>query len=131
MRGAFVRTLVELADEDRRIALLTGDLGYMALEPFMERHPDRFFNVGVAEQNMVGVATGLAEAGFVPFVYSIAPFATLRQFEFIRNGPVAHNLPVRVVSVGGGLEYAHNGHSHFGIEDLGVMRTQPNITVVA
>jgi transketolase len=65
MRGAFVRTLVELADRDRRIALLTGDLGYMALEPFMERHADRFFNIGVAEQNMVGIATGLAEAGFV------------------------------------------------------------------
>ena len=75
MRGAFVRTLVELAERDRRIVLLTGDLGFMALEPFAERFPDRFFNVGVAEQNMVGVATGLAEAGFIPFVYSIATFA--------------------------------------------------------
>ena len=71
MRSAFVRTLVELAATDDRVLLLTGDLGYMALEPFIERFPDRFFNVGVAEQNMVGIATGLAEAGFVPFVYSI------------------------------------------------------------
>src|SRR5881296_3546916 len=102
MRGAFVRTLVELADEDRRVALLTGDLGYMALEPFAERFPDRFFNVGVAEQNMVGIATGLAEAGYVPYVYSIATFATLRPYEFIRNGPVHQRLPVRVVGVGGG-----------------------------
>ena len=78
MRRAFVQTLTELAAADPRILLLTGDLGYMALEPFSERFPDRFLNVGVAEQNMVGVATGLADAGFVPFVYSIATFATLR-----------------------------------------------------
>ena len=131
MRGAFVRTLVELAAEDRRVALLTGDLGYMALEPFMERHPDRFFNVGVAEQNMVGIATGLAEAGFVPFVYSIVTFATLRPYEFIRNGPIWHRLPVRIVGVGGGFEYGTQGLSHHGLEDVGVMRVQPGMTVVA
>jgi transketolase len=131
MRGAFVRTLVDLAAEDRRIALLTGDLGYMALEPFMERHSDRFFNIGVAEQNMVGIATGLAEAGFVPFVYSIVTFATLRPYEFIRNGPVWHQLPVRVVGVGGGFEYGAQGLSHHGLEDVGVMRVQPGMTIVA
>jgi transketolase len=131
MRGAFVRTLTELAAQDRRIALLTGDLGYMALEPFMERHPDRFFNIGVAEQNMVGIATGLAEAGFVPFVYSIVTFATLRPYEFIRNGPVWHHLPVRIVGVGGGFEYGAQGLSHHGLEDVGVMRVQPTMTIVA
>lgn len=131
MRGAFVRTLVELADQDRRIMLLTGDLGYMALEPFMERYPDRFFNVGVAEQNMVGIATGLAEAGFVPFVYSIVTFATLRPYEFVRNGPVWHRLPVRIVGVGGGFEYGPQGLSHHGLEDVAVMRVQPGMTVVA
>ncbi|HXJ32674.1 MAG TPA: transketolase C-terminal domain-containing protein [Candidatus Eisenbacteria bacterium] len=131
MRGAFVRTLVELAEADRRIALLTGDLGYMALEPFMERYPDRFFNAGVAEQNMVGIATGLAEAGYVPFVYSIVTFATLRPYEFIRNGPVWHRLPVRIVGVGGGFEYGPQGLSHHGLEDVGVMRVQPGMTVVA
>jgi transketolase len=131
MRAAFVRTLTELAAEDRRIALLTGDLGYMALEPFIERHPDRFFNIGVAEQNMVGIATGLAEAGFVPFVYSIVTFATLRPYEFIRNGPVWHRLPVRIVGVGGGFEYGAQGLSHHGLEDVGVMRVQPGMSVVA
>ena len=131
MRGAFVRTLTELAAQDRRIALLTGDLGYMALEPFMERHADRFFNIGVAEQNMVGIATGLAEAGFVPFVYSIVTFATLRPYEFIRNGPVWHHLPVRIVGVGGGFEYGAQGLSHHGLEDVGVMRVQPTMTIVA
>ena len=131
MRGAFVRTLVELADRDRRIALLTGDLGYMALEPFIEKHADRFFNIGVAEQNMVGIATGLAESGFIPFVYSIVTFATLRPYEFIRNGPVWHRLPVRIVGVGGGFEYGAQGLSHHGLEDVGVMRVQPGMTVVA
>jgi transketolase len=131
MRRAFVRTLTELAAGDPRILLLTGDLGYMALEPFAERFPDRFFNAGVAEQNMVGVATGLAEAGFVPFVYSIVTFATLRPYEFIRNGPVLHRLPVRIVGIGGGFEYGTQGASHHGLEDVGVLRTQPGIAIVA
>lgn len=131
MRAAFVQTLCELASEDPRIVLLTGDLGYLALEPFKDAFPGRFFNAGVAEQNMVGVATGLAEAGFVPYVYSIVPFASLRTYEFIRNGPIHHRLPVRIVGVGGGFEYSTNGISHYGLEDIGVMRIQPGITVVA
>jgi len=131
MRKAFTRTLVELAEADARIMLLTGDLGYMALEPFSDRFPDRFVNAGVAEQNMVGVATGLAEAGFIPFVYSIVTFASLRPYEFIRNGPVLHQLPVRVVGVGGGFEYGPQGTTHHGLEDLAVMRVQPGMTVIA
>jgi transketolase len=131
MRAAFVRTLVELAERDPRIILLTADLGYMALEPFSDKFPDRFFNVGVAEQNMVGLATGLGEAGFIPFVYSIVTFAALRSYEFIRNGPILHQYPVRIVGMGGGLEYGHNGASHHGLEDIGVMRVQPGITVIA
>ena len=113
------------------IVLLTGDLGFTVVEPFAERFPVRFFNVGVAEQNMLGVATGLAEAGFVPFVYSIATFATLRSYEFVRNGPVLHHLPVRVVGVGGGLEYGMNGVTHYALEDIAIMRTQPGMTVLA
>ncbi len=131
MRKAFVETLTELAAGDTRILLLTADLGYMALEPFANTYPGRFFNVGVAEQNMVGLATGLAEAGFIPFVYSINPFAVLRPYEFIRNGPIQHRLPVRIVGVGGGLEYGTNGLSHYGLEDIAVMRAQPGIAVIA
>jgi len=131
MRQAFVQTLTELAAQDPRILLLTGDLGYLALEPFADKFPDRFFNVGVAEQNMVGLATGLAEAGFIPYVYSIVPFAVLRPYEFIRNGPIQHRLPVRIVGVGGGLEYGTNGLSHYGLEDIAVMRVQPGLTVIA
>lgn len=131
MRGAFVRTLAELAERDSRILFLTGDLGYTVVEPFAEEFPDRFFNVGVAEQNMVGLATGLAEAGFIPFVYSIVTFATLRPYEFIRNGPILHQFSARIVGVGGGLEYGHNGISHYGLEDVGMMRIQPGITTIA
>lgn len=131
MRAAFIRTLTEIAEADARVVLLTGDLGFSVMEPFAERFPERFFNVGVAEQNMVGMATGLAEAGLVPFVYSIITFASLRAYEFIRNGPVHHRLPVRIVGIGGGFEYGHAGLTHYGLEDLGVMRLQPGLTVVA
>lgn len=131
MRSAFVRVLTELAETDLRIVLLTGDLGFMVVEPFAERFPERFFNAGVAEQNMIGLATGLAARGFVPYAYSIATFATMRGFEFIRNGPVLHDLPVRVVGVGGGFEYGPAGSTHHGMEDLALMRSQPGMTVVA
>lgn len=109
--------------------LLTGDLGFMLMEPFIQKFPNRFMNVGVAEQNMVGIATGLAEAGMIPYIYSITPFAVLRPYEFIRNGPIYHQLPVRIVGAGGGLEYAHDGISHYGIEDVGVLRVQPGIAI--
>jgi transketolase len=131
LRGTFVRTLFELAAADERIVLLTGDLGYTVLEPFREGYPGRFYNVGVAEQNMIGMATGLAEAGLLPFCYSIGTFASLRAFEFIRNGPVLHSLPVRVVGLGAGFEYGSAGPTHHSLEDVGVMRTQPGLEVVA
>jgi transketolase len=79
----------------------------------------------------VGVATGLAEAGFIPFLYSIATFATMRPYEFIRNGPILQQFPVRIVGVGGGLEYGHAGLTHYALEDVGIMRTQPGITLIA
>lgn len=131
MRSAFASALLELAAHDERVVLLTGDLGFGVLEPFAERFPDRFINVGVAEQNMVGLATGLAEAGYTPYVYSIATFASMRAYEFVRNGPILHDLPVRVVGVGGGMDYGHNGMTHYAVEDAGIMRVQPGIAVIA
>lgn len=131
MRVEFFSRLAEIAGRDDRVVLLTGDLGFAVLEPFRERHPYRFVNVGVAEQNMIGMATGLAEAGFVPYCYSIATFALLRSYEFMRNGPVAHGFPVRVVGAGGGFDYGHNGLTHFALEDIAVACAQPSLTVVA
>jgi transketolase len=130
MRRTFIAALLELARSEPKVLLLTADLGYSVVEPFAEALPDRFFNVGVAEQNLVGVATGLAEAGFVPFVYSIAAFASMRPYEFIRNGPIAHRLPVRVIGVGGGFDYGTAGFTHHALEDIGILRTDPGITVV-
>lgn len=131
MRTAFARTLMALAERDPRVFLLTGDLGFSVLEPFRERFPKRFVNVGVAEQNMLGIAAGLAHSGNVVFVYSIANFPTLRCLEQIRNDVCYHGLPVRVVSVGGGLAYGSAGYTHHGVEDLAIMRALPGISVFA
>jgi transketolase len=131
MRAALANTLAELAASRRDILLLTADLGFMALEPFSDRVPDQFFNVGVSEQNMIGMATGLAEAGFKPYAYSIATFATLRPYEFIRNGPVAHRLPVRIVGVGAGFEYGSAGNTHHCLEDLAALRPLGGLTIVS
>lgn len=131
MRQAFAQAIMELAAADPRVVLLTADLGFGVLEKFAAAYPDRFFNVGVAEANMIGLATGLAEAGYIPFAYSIATFATLRPYDQFRNGPVAHQLPVRLVGIGGGFEYGHNGLTHLGLEDLALMRVQPGLTTIA
>lgn len=131
MRAAFVRGLVEVAARDQRVVLLTADLGFMALEPFADAYPDRYLNVGVAEQDMVGIACGLAEAGFLPFCYSIATFASMRGYEFIRNAAVLQRMPVRMVGVGGGFEYGPAGASHHGLEDVALMRVVPGMTVLA
>lgn len=131
MRTAFIQTLCEIAAQDDRIWLLTGDLGYSVLERFAQRFPERYVNAGVAEQNMVGVAAGLALCGKTVFTYSIADFATMRCLEQIRNDVCYHNLDVKVVAVGGGVAYGPAGYSHHAVEDLAAMRAMPNMTVVA
>ena len=131
MRGGFVETLCRMAERDERVWLLTGDLGFMVLEKFAERFPKRFVNAGVAEQNMVGVAAGLALTGKIPFVYSLGNFPIMRCLEQIRNDVCYHELPVRIVALGGGLTYGSLGYTHHGLEDLAVMRALPNMTVLA
>lgn len=131
MRAEFVSGLMRLAEQDERVILLTADLGWGVLDEFAARFPERLINVGVAEQAMVGVATGLASKGFVPYCYSIASFSVGRTFEFLRNGPAAHRLPVRVVGVGPGFEYSHDGFTHYALEDVGLLLNQPNTRIVA
>jgi transketolase len=131
MRKVFVKTLTEIAERDPRIVLMTADLGFMVLEPFAERFPKRFFNVGVAEANMIGLATGLASCGYVPYVYSIATFASMRGYEQIRNGPVLHKLKVRIIGVGGGFDYGAAGTTHHALEDYAIARVQPGLAVIA
>lgn len=130
MRTALLETLIELAREDERVFLLTADLGWSVIEKFAEKYPDRFMNVGVAEANMAGIATGLAQTGYIPFIYSIATFTSMRCYEQIRNGPLLHQLPVRVVGIGGGFAYGHAGPTHYALEDLTIARTQPGMTVL-
>jgi transketolase len=131
MRPAFIRSLIELAENDDRINLLVGDLGFGLVEPYVQHFPDRFLNVGVAEQNLIGVAAGMAMCGKIVFVYSIANFPTLRCLEQIRNDVCHHNADVKIVSVGCGLNYGALGVTHHATEDVAVMRALPNMTVVA
>lgn len=130
MRNAFVHALCEAAEHDERIWLLCADLGYSVLEPFIEKFPDRYVNVGIAEQNMIGVAAGLAMAGKTVFVYSIVNFATFRCLEQIRNDACYHALPVKVVSVGAGFSYGPQGYTHHGLEDIAITRVLPGMNVM-
>jgi transketolase len=131
VRTAFIRALTDLAAADDRVTLLVGDLGYSVVEEFAARFPKQYLNVGVAEQNMAGVAAGLALAGRVVFTYSIGNFPTLRCLEQVRNDICYHSLNVKLVAVGGGFAYGALGASHHATEDLAVARVLPNMTVVA
>jgi transketolase len=131
VRNAFIETLLELAREDERIVFITGDLGYRVVDSFMEERPAQFLNAGVAEQNMTGIATGMALSGKIVFTYSIANFPTLRCLEQVRNDVCYHDANVKIVSVGGGLSYGALSVTHHAVEDLGVMRCLPNLLVVA
>jgi len=131
MRNAFIEELVQLARVNKNIALVVGDLGYKVVEPFADEFPDRFINAGVAEQNMTGLAAGMASEGFHVFTYSIANFPTFRCAEQIRNDIDYHNLPVTIVTVGGGLSYGNLGYSHHAIQDYALIRTMPNMLIAA
>jgi transketolase len=131
MRGAFFRGLMDSATEDDRIYLLVGDLGFGVVEPFMRKFPERFVNVGVAEQNMTGVAAGIALTGKVVFTYSIANFPILRCLEQVRNDVCYHRANVKIVSIGGGYSYGALGMSHHATEDLAILRALPELTVIA
>jgi transketolase len=131
VRDAFVRALTEEARKDKNIMLLTGDLGFGVLTKFAEEFPKQYLNVGVAEQNMTGVATGLALEGKTVFTYSIGNFPTLRCLEQIRNDVCYHNANVKIVSIGGGFCYGALGISHHATEDLAIMRALPNLMVLA
>ena len=131
MRDAFVTKLTELAEKDPMTMLITGDLGFGVLTDFSKRFPDQFINAGVAEQNMTGMAAGLALDGYKVYTYSIGNFNTLRCLEQIRNDICYHDCDVTVVSVGAGFSYGQLGISHFATEDLAIFRAIPNIMVVA
>lgn len=131
MRDAFVRALTSLADSHPEIMLITADLGFGVLDGFARRFPAQFLNAGVAEQNMTGLATGLALEGRVVFTYSLGNFPSLRCLEQLRNDACYHHANVKVVTVGGGFSYGPVGASHHATEDLSILRALPGLTVLA
>ncbi|MBI2839858.1 MAG: transketolase [Acidobacteria bacterium] len=130
MRDAFAKELTDLAGQDDRIVLLSGDIGNRMFDDFKGRFPDRFFNCGVAEANMTSVAAGMAMCGLRPVTYTIASFNTVRCLEQIRLDVCYHRLPVLIAGVGGGLSYAENCASHLSCEDIAMLRVIPNMTVI-
>lgn len=131
MRNAFFSSLVELAADHPRLFLMIGDLGFGVVNEFVSKFPAQFINAGVAEQNMTGMAAGMARSGDIVFTYSIANFPILRCLEQVRNDVCYHRANVKMVSVGGGLCYGALGASHHATEDLAIMRSLPNLLVVA
>ena len=131
MRNRFINDLIGAAEKNEKIVLVVGDLGYGVVEPFAKKFPNRFFNSGVAEQNMMGFSAGLASEGYHVFVYSIANFPLFRCAEQIRNDVDYHKLPVTVVSVGGGLSYGNLGYSHHAIQDYALVRSFPNMLIAS
>ena len=131
MRKAFNEELLKAARQDKRIHMILADIGYGEIEPFANEFPERFINCGVAEQNMTGVACGVAMAGNIAITYSIANFPTLRCLEQVRNDVCYHNANVKIVIIGGGMAYGPLGVSHHSTEDLAIMRALPNLKVIA
>jgi len=130
MRNIFVKHLIKRAKNDKDLILLSGDLGFNAFEEFIQKYPKQFYNLGCAEANMVGVASGLALAGKKVYVYSIVPFITMRCYEQIRNDVCHSNLNVKFIGTGGGFSYGMQGFSHNTIEDLAIMRVLPNMSIL-
>lgn len=131
MRDGFIRSVLELAKNDRDVEIVTGDLGFGVLKPFWEACPDQFINAGIAEQNMTAMAAGMAMEGKKVFTYSIGNFPTMRCLEQIRNDCAYHGANVNIVCIGGGFVYGSLGMSHHATEDLAVMRALPDVAVFA
>lgn len=129
MRNAFADEITKLSVEDKRVALMSGDIGNRLFDPFKEASGERFFNCGIAEANMMGMAAGMALSGYRPVVYTITPFTTTRCFEQIRVDVCYHKAPVIIVGTGSGLSYAQLGPTHHSCEDIGILRTLPGMKV--
>jgi len=131
MRDAFSRALVSAAEKDERIVLLTGDHGYALFDEFRARVPAQYINAGVAEQNMVGVAAGLAKAGYKPVVYGLSSFVPIRVLEYLKLDVCYEKLPVLIVGDGAGFVYSILGVSHQSAEDVASVRALPNVTILS
>ena len=131
MRIAYISALEELSRKNKNIMAIVADIGAIVYDKYREEFPGRFLNVGVAEQNMIGLAAGLASCGKIPFTYTITPFITMRTFEQIKNDVCLQDTNVKIVGVGAGLRYSTLGPTHHAIEDIALMRVLPNMTIVS
>jgi transketolase len=129
MRTGIIKAIQDLMRKDESVYFLTGDLGYSVLEEIEKEFSKRFINVGIAEQNLIGIASGLALSGKKVYVYSIIPFITMRCYEQIRNDICYHNLNITILGVGAGLSYGVLGPTHFALEDMAIMKVLPNMTI--
>ena len=130
MRNRFGEWLADNAKKNDNLILLSGDIGFGIFDEFRKSSPAQFLNCGIAEQNMIGTAAGLAAKGFLPFVYTIIPFLLYRPFEFVRDLIGHQNLPVCLVGVGGGFSYDKLGYTHYAIEDILIAKTLPNFEIL-
>jgi transketolase len=130
MRNAFVNTLVEAAESDRRVALLMAEVGFSVVEPFEKKFPARFFNTGIAEQNLILTAAGMAMDGMRPVAYSMSCFLPSRAFEQIKVSVCYQNAPVTIAAIGAGMSYGEMGPTHHATEESALMRVLPNLTVI-
>jgi len=131
MRTAYCKALFDIMADNQQVFALTADIGFRNFDKIINDFPDRFINVGVAEANMVGIAAGLALSGKIPFIFTIAPFVTMRCLEQIRIDLCYQKLPVKIIGAGGGFVYGPQGTTHHAIEEIGMLRTIPEMTVIA
>ncbi len=129
MRNAFVEELTQLAQEDSEVIAMLADNGIIVFDDYKERFPKQFVNVGIAESNLISMASGMASSGLKPFVYTITPFLAMRPFEFIRNDVCYQNTNVRLIGIGAGFAYSTLGPTHHAIEDIALMNVLPNLTI--
>jgi len=129
MRTAFKNKLTDLANKNKDVMLLVNDVGFSVFEKFMELFPKQYLNMGISEQSMTGFAAGLAMEGKIPFLYSIIPFVTMRNFEQIRNDICYPNVNVKLIGIGAGFSYGTYGYTHYALEDIALLRTLPNLTI--
>lgn len=131
MRDACIATLYDLAQQNKQVMVLVGDIGAVVFDKFKAGFPDRFINFGVAESNMIAAAAGMASCGKIPFTYTIIPFLTMRAYEQIRNDVCLQKANVKIVGVGAGLVYSTLGPTHHAIEDIAIMKVLPNMTILS
>jgi transketolase len=131
VRKSVIKRITVFAEKDKSVFLISGDAGYGVLDEFGRRFPDRYLNMGVAEQNMISFAAGLGLAGFKVFIYNIVPFVLYRCYEQVRNDICYQRLPVTLIGIGSGITYAPQGITHYAVEDIAIARTLPNMTILS